>query len=135
MTIQTQEILNELKQICEQYKAEVPGRHRAWPESVKNRVQLLRQAGVSYPKIAKVSAISLPTLYKWAQDERAKKAPIPPEFHQLPVVLSHTEAVTKPAKEKSFKKATTITVIAPSGLKVMGLKVADACKVIRELER
>jgi hypothetical protein len=85
---------------------------------------------VSYPSISKASAISLPTLYKWAQDERAKKRLSSNEFHQLPVVLSDSELPKKPSI-----KPTTITVIAPSGLKVIGLKVADACKIIREFER
>lgn len=40
-------LFRELEEICSQYKREVPGRRRAWPESVKKRVLALRALGIN----------------------------------------------------------------------------------------
>lgn len=52
------ELLGEVKQIFEQYRQEVPGKRRAWPESIKQRVEELHKLGLSYTQIAKKAGIS-----------------------------------------------------------------------------
>ena len=58
-------IFEELVQICSQYKEEVPGRRRAWPKAIKERVLQLRKLGVSGAKIADRIAITYRTTISW----------------------------------------------------------------------
>ena len=39
MTNQREQLLDEIEQIQRQYKDEVPGKRRAWPRSIKTRIQ------------------------------------------------------------------------------------------------
>ena len=51
MTESQNAILNELAQLRSQYKAEVPGARQAWPESVKSRIRLLLDDGMTAAKV------------------------------------------------------------------------------------
>lgn len=58
-------LFRELEEICSQYKQEVPGRRRAWPESVKKRVLALRSLGINSHQVAKRVSIPYMTLVSW----------------------------------------------------------------------
>ena len=76
-----QSLLNEIRQIVEQYKVEVPGKRRAWPESIKIRAMKLKTTGVNYHEIAKLTGLSYYTILSWR--EKAESAPI---FKELAIM-------------------------------------------------
>src|SRR5271154_5882911 len=85
MSDRAEEIFNELAQICEQYKAEVPSNRGAWPESVKSRVFELKSMGLSFIKIAERTGIATQTIYAWKR---------PPSFLPVKVVEKPLPTVT-----------------------------------------
>src|ERR1700741_1372443 len=83
-------LFRELEEICAQYKQEVPGRRRAWPESVKKRVLALRSLGINSHQVANRLPIPYMTLASW---------------HRKP-------AGFLPVKVVSPKPPTTVTVVS-----------------------
>ena len=65
MTESQSTILNELVQLRSQYKAEVPGVRQAWPESVKSRIRLLLDDGMTAAEVSRQTGIPYYTLNSW----------------------------------------------------------------------
>lgn len=59
------ELIAEISQLFEQYRKEVPGRRRAWPESIKLRVSELRKLGVNFRQISIRTKVPYFTVLKW----------------------------------------------------------------------
>lgn len=71
MDDQTNEIFQQLIQICDQYKNEVPGGRRAWPKSGKERVFALQRAGVNAKQIAERIPVPYMTIASFNSQSRA----------------------------------------------------------------
>lgn len=59
------QIVDEIRQIRDQFQKEVLGRFRAWPESLKARILELAEAGWSVSKIFQQTGVPVPTIYTW----------------------------------------------------------------------
>lgn len=55
-------LYRELRQLCAQYKAEVTGRRKTWPNSIHERVAELRALGASDRDMATQFEVSANTL-------------------------------------------------------------------------
>lgn len=127
-------LLNELKQICEQYKSEVPSRRRAWPQSIKKRIFELRRLGVGASSIAEATAIPIQTIYSWSSRKSDSGTFLPvPVVKRKKAVKSPTVTVRK--NRRSLEKPSddnhnpTVTVVTPSGYRLEGLTY----QMVREL--
>lgn len=65
MSDRAQVLFDEINQLTVQYKDEVPGKRRAWPESIKSRIAELRSLGFTYLEIARKTGMSIATLHSW----------------------------------------------------------------------
>lgn len=59
------QILDEVRQLCSQYAAEVPSKRRTWPKSIKERVLQLLQMEIPCEEIGSRSGIPVATIYSW----------------------------------------------------------------------
>lgn len=132
-TTDRDQIVNELRELCTQYAAEVPSRRRTWPKSIKERVLQLSQSELSCERIAGLCGISAATIYGWKA--AAGRAPAP-TFLPVQIVEKKVEPVavrpeSRPrARRRSRAKPTpTIIVIAPNGLRFEGLDVSQAMAI------
>ena len=67
-------LFSELEQICEQYKKQVPGRRRAWPKAVKERIAEIERHGVSGYEVAKRVPVPYMTIVSWRSKTKSKSA-------------------------------------------------------------
>lgn len=98
-------LLEEVRQLLQQYRAEVPGRRRAWPESIKSRAFELRSLGKNFTQIAEETGLPYFTLLKWHKEKKSpgfavvklvkSRKAIPPETGTVTESVStRTERVT-----------------------------------------
>lgn len=120
-------LFNELAEICERYKAEVPSNRGPWPESVKTRVFELKALGLSFIKIAKRTGIPYGSV---TSSQR------PAGFLPVKVVEEKSPTVTvgRPRRKKPETKFTTVTVITPSGYRIEGLDSRAVAEFISAVE-
>jgi hypothetical protein len=128
-------ILNELKQICEQYKSEVPSRRRAWPQSIKKRILELRRLGVGASSIAEATLIPIQTIYSWQNGKSDDGTFLPvPVVKRKKAIKSPTVTVRRKRRPLEKPPANnqsppTVTVVTPSGYRLEGLTY----QMLREL--
>lgn len=120
------QLFDEIRQIMDQYRVEVPGQRRAWPSSIKERILQLSQLKISWSDIASEIGIPRQTLYQWNSDAKAAKK----SFTELPVVATPTSMTEKPVP-----RSTTVTVVTARGHRIEGLGFKEATKILLELER
>jgi hypothetical protein len=144
------ELIQEIRQITLQYKAEVPGRRRAWPEAIRKRVTELFSLGLKTKKISEVTGISIHTLSLWKSQINGGQS-----FQQLKIIDA-AESKAKSlatAKANSFATVTvtkkrgrppkvlspqqldvannvTVTVTTPDGFRIEGVPVREALQWI-----
>jgi hypothetical protein len=144
------ELIQEIRQITLQYKAEVPGRRRAWPEAIRKRVTELFSLGLKTRKISEVTGISIHTLSLWKSQINGGQS-----FQQLKIIDA-AESKAKSlatAKTNSFATVTvakkrgrppkvlspqqldvsnivTVTVTTPDGFRIEGVPVREALQWI-----
>ena len=129
----------ELEQICEQYKEQVPGRRRAWPRAVKDRIGELQRLGISGHQISKRVPIPYMTIASWRRDKpESGSAFLPVKIVEQPTLApARATTVTVEKRERGrppiqkVSIATTVTVVAPNGLRIEGLPVDAALRLLR----
>jgi hypothetical protein len=133
--MQTQEIFHEIRQLIEQYRAEVPGGRRAWPEAVKSRVRAISAAGASLRDIAERTGLPYYTIIAWVPEsarrryrKRSQGVPTGGKFSEIAVVPAKraNATVTVANEEKAPRpgrapQSTTVTVTLPGGIEVKGV--------------
>ncbi len=75
--VNPEQIFVDIEQMVLQYKAEVPGKRKTWPESIKRFVRELCGLGFTQADIAKRTGISYYTILNWApvnKENQTKKA-------------------------------------------------------------
>jgi hypothetical protein len=122
------EVLSEIRQLLSQYRAEVPGNRRAWPESIKNRVLGLRDLGLNFKEISRQTGIPYFTVLAWRD---AKKKP---GFELVRVVsgkVGKSATATKPTQQGSVG---TVTVTTFKGTRIEGISEAALFDFVARLE-
>ena len=60
-----EQLIKEIKQIADQYHAEVSTSRKRWPKSVQDRVRALFMTEISTEDVATQLPIARATLFKW----------------------------------------------------------------------
>lgn len=136
-----EKIIEEIRQIKAQYKAEVNGGRKQWPRAIKSRIMNLCELGFRPRSIADQTGVSYHTISVWrAQQYRKGK------FHQLPVFVESTNkmtrkkfaSVTVTKKSNSLEanaKVVTVTVTTPEGFVLKTESVESAVQIVLHLKR
>lgn len=64
------ELLEEILQITSQYKDEVPGKRKAWPKAIKERVRELNELGMNVKAICERAGQPYYTVLSWRPPKR-----------------------------------------------------------------
>lgn len=67
------QLIDEVRQIAEQYGREVTTARRTWPKSIKDRVSALVRLGVPGARIAKECGIPVATVFFWYKQIPGRK--------------------------------------------------------------
>ena len=131
-----EQLIDDVRQLCEQYLKEVPSRRRVWPRSIKGRVVALVNQGLACHELSQTTGVPAATIYSW-------KAAAPPRDQFLPVKVVANRVVAKsvapkpaiePRRDRGRPRSTpTIIVVMPNGVRVEGLTVASALELARGL--
>jgi hypothetical protein len=136
------QLIDEVKQIAEQYSREVTTSRRTWPRSVRERVLALARLGVPRARIGKECGIPIATVSLWCKQIPGRKrsvraAPKPLETsgggrflalagsdtcHSNPTVGIGMEV---DAPETLPAAATGLHILLPGGIEVRGLTSLD----------
>ena len=147
MVDEASRIIEEIRQIKEQYVAEVGKGRRVWPRSIKERAARLDEMGVPAKALARQAGISYETLILWRYNRRHARG----KFHEVRVAAK-SHALAAPASETKnidgISKSATVTVpnfempppqslrlTTPNGFVVEGLDKAAMVWLISALSR
>lgn len=135
---EVERIAEEIRQLREQYVAEVGEGRRAWPRSIKERVYELGSLGLKPKAITKVTGIPYETVCQWKYQ---KALSAPKSFHHLTVTVpakvekSKNLAVTvkspKNPKNLESSRNATVTVTTPGGYLIERLPADLVIEVLR----
>ena len=123
------DILDEIEQIAVLYQAEVPGKRKAWPQSVKDRVLELKMMGSSETEISQMTGISVQTIWSWKLKQKLTELSastsdfLPVQIKPSTVTVEVASDKPTPIKPRARKKSQALTVVTPLGFRVVGLKV------------
>jgi hypothetical protein len=122
------QLVDEIKQIVEQYSREVTTSRRTWPKSVRERVLALARLGVPRNRIAKLCALPSTTVFLWCRSVSGKKLRPEPRFLALPArsEVSHSNITVGMEWESKAgvpipTVATGLQILLPGGIEVRGL--------------
>lgn len=138
--VSVDQLLEELRQICSQYKSEVPSRRRPWPRSIKTRIEQLKGMGISYHRISKETCIPIMTMYSWRKTRNAGSflpVRVSGESRSPEVIGDRTSTVTVKIPSKpgpKIRRISTVTVTTPDGIKIEGLSTEQVLVVLRGLK-
>jgi hypothetical protein len=127
----TKELIEEIRQIREQYQAEVGSKRKPWPKSIRERIFELRDLDARMPELAKKINIPYQTITSWQRKTNAG------HFHALTVSSAPTVTVSganAPAKTEQPPLELTVTVKTPDGLTIE-IPASRAALIIGELRR
>jgi hypothetical protein len=137
-----QQTLEEIRQLITQYRNEVPGRRRAWPESIKIRVARLSEFGLTPKEISSHSQLSYYTVLGWVPAEhrrryRSRRHQVDGNGTFSPVQIRAERAIATVTVAKSSGRLgrsagppfcgrapaiiATVTVTLPSGIRIDGV--------------
>jgi len=133
MNQSTEQLIIEIKQICNQYLQEVgSGGYRVWPKSIRDRALLLCDLVGSTKQAAELCGLSKETLYQWRAEMKKTQ-----QFKSLPVVESSKKSVTvtdtNPLETKNQKASGSVTVTTPKGFVIAGLELDQALVILKQL--
>jgi DNA-binding transcriptional regulator YiaG len=124
----TKELIEEIRQIREQYQVEVGSKRKPWPKSIRERIYELRDLGLPMPELARRLSIPYQTIAAW-QSKRPG-----PSFHALAikaptVTVGESEATVKSAVLSSDP---TVTVRTPDNFTIE-IPVSKVGLILRQL--
>jgi hypothetical protein len=130
-------LIQEIRELREQYIAEVGEGRRVWPKSIKDRIQRLDEMGLSARDVSERTGVGYETFLQWRYQRRqlAKK-----QFHQINVkheskAIAKIGTVTVPKVKtpKISQKIGTVTVTTPDGYLVGALDLESAIFLLKSL--
>ena len=134
------EIVDEIRQISNQYRAEVPSGRKAWPISIKDRVRELKSFGMADTKISSLTGISAQTIWGW-KIGKSNQIMNPESASFLPVAVKEpstvtveTQKVSNQIADRNEKFISTVTVVTPNGYRIEGLGILEIKSLLQNLE-
>ena len=97
MESRIEQLKEEITSILEQYRAEVSGRRKPWPNAIKKRVLELTQLGVPQIQLVHLTGISYMTILEWRKSAGMKisRKNRKKKFHALTVKAGSPTVVDK----------------------------------------
>lgn len=119
MTVQSENLIQEIIQVREQYFAEVgEDKRRAWPKSIRDRMLELCSQKYNRKELAKRTGIPYETIMQWLYVQRhATKMFQPVHIQDDATVTVAPKSAPMPIKTESNS---TVTVTFPDGCRVEG---------------
>lgn len=113
-----EELIEEIKQITLQYRAEVSSGRKPWPNSIITRVQELISSGLTIKKISDLTGIPYYSILNWRHRGQMNKKE--KSFHVVAVKPSNqiTEKTVTVTVPTSINKVATVTVTTPDGYQI-----------------
>jgi hypothetical protein len=118
------ELLQDIREMTAQYRAEIPGGRKAWPKSIREKVLELSRLGMKASAIAEATGLTYFTVHGWK-----KRAPA---FSAVAITKAATVTVPILPAGPALPPA-TVTVTTKSGLKIEGLSFAQAFELAGRL--
>ena len=153
-------ICEEIRDLYQQFKIEVPKQKAPWPESIRSRVLKLWELGLSSHQIGTESGVPVMTLYSWRQrirrdekksgfrqitlsrrnrrttfqiNEDARKNAIS-SHRSSKLELSQFETkTTTGAKESTATSPVVVSITLPNGIRIDGVPAGCLSNLIGEL--
>lgn len=130
------QLFDEIRQIIDQYKKEVPSTRRSWPASIRERITRLRQLEVSKREISNRTGIPESTVYIMLRGKpyprRAKGAFLP-----VKVRTEGTAVITgrndDGADQQTTQEVSRFTATLPGGIRVEGMTIEALAALSRGL--
>ena len=137
------QLIDEIKQIAQQYSREVNTARRTWPGSIRDRVLALARLGVPRNRIAKECGIPATTVFLWCEKVTGRRRrggnatparaapPSQARFLALPGSDSYNSNPTvgmgiEPEKPQiQTESGTGFQIVLPGGIEVRGLSSID----------
>ncbi len=137
----SEQILDQIRQIKEQYESQVTGKHKQWPRAIKDRVVALTGSGMKIQVLSDRTGISRHTVASWTAKLARRK------FQEITVSqrprgrppkalnLKHRNRTDtkKIVTVASHRRNGSVTMVTPTGYKVEGLTVADLLEFFKKL--
>lgn len=119
---ESEKLVGEIKQIIFQYQSEVGRGRKAWPKSIRTRVEELFGMGFHGNAIVSLTGLPYSTVLKMrpAKFKSAKHVAMPKDsFHNLAVVGENSHKVaTVTTTSIESKRTVTVTVATPDGYQI-----------------
>lgn len=132
--MEAERLIEEIREITIQYKAEVGSQRKPWPKAIKIRIEKLFDLGWKAPKIAEATGVPYFSILHWRSRERKK-------FHALEVkalTVQESAAVTVADANKNHKSSnpatvTVVTVTTPDGFQIKIDGLDAGLEILRRL--
>jgi hypothetical protein len=129
--VQTAEnLIQEIKQIIQQYQIEVGSKGKPWPKSVKTRVFQLIDLGFTLQSISDDTGIPYYSILNWRH--RGKEKAKSERFQELALTpnLSGSVAVTESCHNS---QSAAVTVTTPGGYRIEAQDAGDVIKILKAM--
>ncbi len=134
MSPEADQLLDEIRQIMQQYKAEFPVDNRSWPKSIQDRVVKLFPQ-MDPIEIAVRTEISRSTIYYWHRRMRGvlkpRRSKSVREASFLPLKISSMAESNSTVETKST--IATATILGPNGLLIKDVTPEFAAQLLKLL--
>lgn len=134
------ELIRDITQIAQQFKAEIPGGRRPWPKAVKDRALALVKDGMSLTEIAAATGFAYQTVHGWTRDRRTrgkfrelKALPAPEESAVMAIPPTSENSPTSRKGGDKAAKSTKVTIITPNGYRIEGVPIGEVAKILGDL--
>lgn len=128
---EAEKLIDEIKQIKEQYQREVGSKGKPWPKSIQLRVLQLVDFGFTIQSISDDTGIPYYSILNWRH--RGKEKARTQQFQELAVTPMLSGSVTAPESSQNISKSATVTVTTPGGYRIEATDVADVIKILRAM--
>ena len=116
--MEVEQIFSEIRQMQDQYRAEVTGKRKTWPKSIRERVIKLSVLGIRTQVIVKETGISLNTIYSWvSRGSRKAEKSLSPSF--VPVTIKSQDPNPQAFCTETHASP-TVTVVVNSRIRIEG---------------
>jgi hypothetical protein len=120
-------LLDEIKQISQQYQQQVPGRRKAWPNAIKQRVIALKDLGLSFKAISEQTGLPYFTVLGWRETRGTFRQVSPSQE----IVTATVTVPTCPLIPATVIPTATVTVATPEGYRIEGLSISQLIELLR----
>lgn len=131
-------LLGEINQLLSQYRVEVPGGRRAWPESIKSRVLELRNHGLNFTAISRQAGIPYFTVLKWQKERKQSGfdlvSVVPTRNRGRPRRVATVTVARRREASAARLTTATVTVTTSKGIRIEGIYPELLLELVSRLE-